>query len=204
MLLTLLLSWAAAHPKDEYLQAAYLNLSPAAVELQLDLTAGENVAAQMLKQMDQNSDGSLSGAEVERYAAGLLGDLSLQVDGKAQGFKLVSVTTPGTEVFLAGGGTIQVLARAVLPDQHGRHTLEFRNAHAPLGSAYLANAFVKSERVKLHTQKRNADYSGYRLEYSLAPGPGPSLPVGAVLVFLAVVFLASAWTLWRYRSLRNL
>ena len=203
MLLALLGGWAGAHPIDEYLQAAYLKLSVDGLELELDLTAGEQVAPEMLRQIDQNRDRTLSQTEIETYANKVLEDLSLKLDGKAQALQLKRVNTPQTAVFLAGGGTIQLVASARWPEQSGRHTLEFANPHQPVKSAYLANAFVQSEQLEFYTQSRNNDQSEYRLEYGLAPAVDFKGGLLWILAGLLFVLGVAAWVWLRWSSRRH-
>jgi hypothetical protein len=191
---------AAAHPSDELVQAAYLQLTPDSVELELDLTPGELVAAALLKRMDVNNDGALERREAETYAAVLLRNLSLKVDGKALPLELMKVTMPQTGVLLNGGGTLQLIARATLPAQSGAHTLEFSNVNAPVKSGYLSNAFVQSERLQMNQQTRNADQSAYRLEYTLAGTNdlGAIFPGLAAAIIVTISGAAFLW--WRSRS----
>jgi hypothetical protein len=167
--LTMLSSISFAHPVDECLQAAYLKLGPASLELELDLTPGERVAPQLLKLIDQNRDGLMDQPEVQHYVLRVLEDLRLNVDGITRSLTLEPVVPPPTDVFLAGGGTIKLLARTDLEIQTGSHTLEFRNAHAPVKSGYLANVFVQSAEVKILEQQRDTNQQNFRVNYSLEP-----------------------------------
>jgi hypothetical protein len=160
---------AFAHPVDECLQAAYLQLGPDSLELELDLTPGERVAPQLLGLIDQNRDGLMAQSEVQGYADRVLEDLHLSVDGIAQTLKLEPVVPPSTQTFLAGGGTIKLNARASLTGVAGEHRLEFRNNHAAVNSGYLANVFVQSGEVKILEQKRDATQQDFRVRYKLEP-----------------------------------
>lgn len=171
ILFFLLLSKAGAHSADQYLQAAYLKLSPNGLELELDLTPGEQVAPQLLKLIDQNRDGILGQSELQQYAQQVVNNLQLKVDQSLQTLKLEPVKPPATNVFLAGGGTIKIVARADLTIGSGTHKLEFRNAHLPVKSAYLANVFVQSENIKVNQQSRNQNQSEYLVEYDMLTVP---------------------------------
>lgn len=198
----MLSGWASAHPRDEMVQAAYLKLEPTGLELELDLTPGELVAPRMLELIDSNRDGQLESTEVHGYAVQVLEQLQVQSDGQTQTLELVSASTPKTNVFLAGGGTIQILARTTWPERAGNRTLEFANAHAPVQSGYLSNAFVQSERLQMGRQSRNPNQSQYRLEYGLEAGSDAICQV--VLAVAAVVLLTAlaitTWGIWRRRS----
>jgi hypothetical protein len=189
----LISSAAFAHPVDEYLQAAYLKLGPDTLELELDLTPGEWVAPQMLELIDQNNNRLLDQAEVQRYAEQVLEDLSLKVDDQSQTLKLEPVVPPPTNTFLAGGGTIKLLARANLTDTAGSHLLEFRNAHAPVKSGYLANVFVQSAGVKILEQKRNANQQDFHVNYQLEPRAPRFDWVRLIPAFLVPTALIAWW-----------
>ncbi len=192
---------AAAHPLDELVQAAYLQLTPEGVELELDLTPGELVAGAMLKRMDLNGDGALEQREAEAYAAVVLGNLSLKLDGQSVPLELTKVSMPQTGVLLNGGGTLQLIANAKLPAQPGAHTLEFSNANAPVKSGYLSNAFVQSARLQMDRQTRSDDQSQYQLEYTLDGVSGVSTALGVVGILVAASGIA-LFVLWRWRSSR--
>lgn len=156
-----------AHPVDECLQASYLKLGPNSLELELELTPGERIAPQMLELIDQNKNRLLDQPEVQRYAESVLKDLYLSVDDQTQTLTLEPITPPATDTFLAGGGTIKLVARANLMGDSGTHTLEFRNAHAPVKSGYLANVFVQSGEVNILNQQRDTTQQDFRVRYSL-------------------------------------
>jgi hypothetical protein len=193
---------AFAHPLDECVQAAYLKLGPSTLELELDLTPGERVAPTMLKLIDQNQDGNIGQPEAQRYAESVLEDLRLILDGRSQTLTLESVVPPPTDVFLAGGGTIKINARANLTDATGTHSLEFRNAHAPVKSGYLANVFVQSGEVKILEQKRDATQQDFRVRYSLEPRAPRIDWLWLIPVILAPTALI-AWWLTRTKRRRS-
>jgi hypothetical protein len=193
---------AFAHPVDECLQAAYLKLGPDSLELELDLTPGERVAPMMLKLIDQNQDGNIGQSEAQRYAERVLEDLRLIVDGRSQSFTLEPVVLPPTDTFLAGGGTIKVNARTNLTDTAGSHSLEFRNAHAPVKSGYLANVFVQSGEVKILEQKRDATQQDFRVRYSLEPR-APRLDWPWLIPVILAPMTLIAWWLTRTKRRRS-
>ncbi len=168
LLIVSLCGVALAHPRNELVQAAYLQLQPEGVALELDLTAGDLVAGALLVAMDANRDGQLSQAEVEAYAVRVVRQLRLTVDGQNVPLEVAGITAPSTKALLAGGGVLQLKVQGYVAERPGAHALEFVNAHAPVKSAYLANAFVSSERFQMNRQTRSDDQSQYRLEYALA------------------------------------
>jgi hypothetical protein len=191
--LVMLFSAALAHPMDECLQAAYLKLGPESLELELDLTPGERVAPTMLRLIDQNKNSFLDQSEVQRYGESVLKDLSVNVDDQPQILRLEPVVAPPTDVFLAGGGTIKINARTNLTDATGSHSLEFRNAHAPVKSGYLANVFVQSGEVKILEQKRDATQQDFRVRYNLEPRAPRIDWLWLIPVILAPMTLIARW-----------
>jgi hypothetical protein len=59
---------AGAHRLDEYLQATRLSLDLDRVGVEIDLTAGVSLAAQIFASIDTDRDGRISIAEGEAYA----------------------------------------------------------------------------------------------------------------------------------------
>jgi nickel/cobalt transporter (NicO) family protein len=198
--LVLLFSGAFAHPMDECLQATYLKLGPDSLELELDLTPGERVAPQLLGLIDQNKNSLLDQSEVQRYGETVLEDLSVNVDDQPQILRLEPVVPPPTDVFLAGGGTIKLVARANLTDAAGSHSLGFRNNHAPVKSGYLANVFVQSGEVKVLEQKRDATQQEFRVRYNLEPRASR---IDWVWLIPAILVPSALITLWLTRTKRR-
>src|SRR4051812_38172931 len=98
-----MLAWVAAaqpafaHRLDEYLQDTSVSLHPDHVDVQVRLTPGVAVFAEVLAIIDTNGDGALSQAERQAYAERVIGDLSLRVDGKPLQLRLVGSTFPTVE-----------------------------------------------------------------------------------------------------------
>jgi nickel/cobalt transporter (NicO) family protein len=197
ILVWLLSSLAFAHPRDELVQAAYLSLTPTSIALELDLTAGDLVASAFSKRMDSSGDGKLEQSEAFIYAQTVLRQLRLNVDGQPVALEITDVTAPTTAALLAGGGVLQLKARADIPERPGAHTLEFENAHAPVKSGYLSNAFAQSERLQMNRQTRSDDQSQYRLEYTLSGTDDSS--AGLWIVGTLVAGSSLALLVWRRR-----
>lgn len=192
------LGWGMAHPVDELVQAAYINLEPQQVTLELDLTPGEKVGGAMLKLLDTNQNGQLEETEGKDYAHSLLSQLSLKLDGQPINWKFQSMALPQAKVMVLGGGTMRLIAQADLDAPAGPHTLEFANHHAPLKSAYLANVFVQTTGLEVSRQQRNPDQSQYQVEYIVQ---GQYLPVLPILLGLGGV-VGVAWLYWRRQSVK--
>ncbi len=74
---------AGAHRLDEYLQATRLSIAVDCVGLELDMTAGVNVAPHVVASIDTNRDGQISSAEGDLYAR-RANPLSLILNPKSQ------------------------------------------------------------------------------------------------------------------------
>jgi hypothetical protein len=157
-------SCVLAHPADEYVQAAYIELG-SAIDLELDLTPGEQVAAQVLRQIDSNQNQNFEPVELQTYAKTVLTQLQLSLNGQKLRLDFVDVQPPKPQVFLDGGGTIKIYATTTLPPQAGTYQLEFNNRHSPVKSGYLANVFVQSKALRVVAQKRNETQSRYWVEF---------------------------------------
>ncbi|MFC4640361.1 hypothetical protein [Deinococcus hohokamensis] len=101
-LLALLLCTAQAHPVDEVVQGAYLTLLPGKVQLELDVTPGDKVAATVLKALDANADGRVTVAEARVYAGRVLGQSTLKLNGVTVRWTLDRVTVPSYQVLKLG------------------------------------------------------------------------------------------------------
>ena len=71
---------AGAHRLDEYLQATLLSVERDHVELEIDLTAGSNVASKVFALIDTDRDGQISPAEGEAYTQSVLSSIVISID----------------------------------------------------------------------------------------------------------------------------
>ena len=148
---------AAAHRRDEYLQAARLAVEPGRVDLELDLTPGIAVSGATVADIDRDRDGVLSADEKRAYVGRVLDAVVLELDGRPLHIEPVSSTFPGLDALRHGEGTIRLQSAVVLPHQaDGDHRLSFRNMNQRDGSVYLANALVpRSDRIVVTAQTRD-------------------------------------------------
>ena len=163
---------ASAHRRDEYLQAARLDVEPGRVELELDLTPGIAVADATIAELDRDRDGVVSEQEQRAYAGRALDAVILELDGRLLHMAPIGSTFPGLNDFRRGEGTIRLRSVAVLPALvGGDHHLSFRNTNQRDGSVYLANALVPtSDRVTITAQRRDAMQRGLTIDYVLRGG----------------------------------
>jgi nickel/cobalt transporter (NicO) family protein len=170
---------ASAHPLDVYLQGSYVTLAPSAVEVELDLSPGVLVAPRALAALDPDGDRTISSTESGTYAAGVLRQVEVRVDGRALPLRLTGVEVPPYLTVQTGYGTIKVRGEASgAPSAAGRHQVAYRNRFAPAGSAYQVNAFVAAgAAVVLGTQHRDATQRQSVIDYRIgSAGPAPAQP----------------------------
>jgi hypothetical protein len=183
-LLVLLARPAAAHRLDEYLQASLIALARDHVQVQLDLTPGVAVFPVVLAAIDKNRDGTISEAEWSGYAAQVLRDLSLSVDGEPVRPRLVSSRFPEIGEMKEGRGVIGLEMVADLRESWSgsNRWVSFENHHKSPIAAYLVNSLVpRDPALRITAQSRNFHQSVYRVDY-MQSGAHPWL------------FSFSAWT----------
>src|SRR6266508_1179336 len=145
-LLAVLVGWlgcvapAAAHRLDEYLQATRVTIDGDRVDLEIDLTAGANIASRIWALIDTDHDGRITDVEAETYAQQVLRAIRLDVDGRRTPVTLTAREFPGSHEMSLGVGTIHLRATAAVSAAAGRHQLAYLNTHLPDTSVYLVNA----------------------------------------------------------------
>ena len=160
---------AAAHPLDEYLQAAYVTPGPASIAVELDLSPGVLVAPSALADLDADADHQVTDVEARAYAERVLRHVELRADGRPLSLTFSKIDVPAYLTIQAGYGTLRLYAHASnAPTAIGAHEVFFRNTYAPTGAAYQVNAFVdKTRPVVLGTQHRDAAQQQSRIEYRI-------------------------------------
>ncbi len=132
----------AAHRLDEYLHTSLISLSRDRIQIQLDLTPGVALLPVVLATIDKDRDGTISELERNDYAAQVLRDVSLSVDGKPVRLGLVSSRFPEIAQMKEGVGIIRLeMAAALLASWSGRNRrISFENHHQSRIAAYLVNS----------------------------------------------------------------
>jgi hypothetical protein len=157
---------APAHRLDEYLQATIFSVEKGQIQAQMTLTPGVAVFARLFTYIDTDADGVISQAEQRAYAAQVLRDLSLSMDGHRLTPQLVSIGFPSTGEMKEGRGEIQLDFSVDLPRGARSRKLVFENHHQSPISAYQVNCLVPhSPNIRIAAQERNYSQSLYRLEY---------------------------------------
>lgn len=159
---------ARAHQLDEYLQVAVVSLRRDHVGLTLFLTPGVAVFKRTMALMDADGDGVLSEAERRRYAARVVGDLALTVDGRPARFALASYAFPEVGRMRKGTGYLELRLSAPVSARPGAHRVAFENRHQKAIAAYMVNCVVPDDpALKVTRQDRAPDQSRYEVGYAL-------------------------------------
>jgi hypothetical protein len=160
---------ATAHRLDEYLQATRLSIERDHVELEIDLTAGMNVATQVFGLIDTDHDGQISTAEGEAYAQSVLRSVALSVDGRAVSMKVLDSRFPEFQDMTAGIGTARLSVSAAFPSAgSGRHQIYFRNTHQTEIGVYLVNALIPADKqIQITGQRRDYLQHELTIEYEV-------------------------------------
>ncbi len=177
---------ASAHRLDEYLQATTISLEKDQVRAQIRMTPGVAVLPPILAAIDANGDGAISTGEQRAYAARVLGDLSLAVDGEHLQLRLVSLQFPALDAMREGLGEIRIDVAADLHGGGRERALVLENHHQRQFSVYLVNCLTPQDPdIRVAAQSRNYEQSLYRLDYSQAGGVRVGLACfGSVAIFL--------------------
>lgn len=198
----------SGHRLDEYLQATLLSVEPGRVEAEIRLTPGVAVFPAVFAAIDTDGDGSISGEEQTAYAARVLRDLSLAINGDPLRLTLLSAVFPDPREMKEGLGEIRIAFRSELPRGGPSRTLTFRNRHQSAFAAYLVNTLVpRDPRVQIVAQQRSQDQSVYRLDYVQA-GAAPRLlsagwwSGGRIWTAMAALILLSR-LLWIWAAARR-
>jgi hypothetical protein len=199
-----------AHRLDEYLQSTLISIEKDRVVGQMHLTPGVAVFSAVLAMIDTDRDGVISESEQRDYAAWVLRDVSLKVDGELTPVRFVRASFPAMEEMKQGRGEIYVEFVAHLLRGGRNRKLVFADHHASGISAYLVNCLVPRDReIRIADQKRNFPQTIYQLDYvvqsSAEPGgwtlwwsPSP-IWIGTVVLLLATPFALLWWAGKRHR-----
>ena len=178
---------ASAHRLDEYLQASRIGLEPAGLMVEIDLTPGAAVAGRVIARMDTNGDGELSTAEREAYAAGVVGDVVLEIDGRRASLELVETRFPQTSGMREGLGAVQLRARGPRLPSSGRHAVRFFNLHEPEVSVYLVNALMPPPGITITHQRRDYWQHELTIDYAGDSETSTAWTIAGLLALGAVI-----------------
>ena len=176
----------SAHLLDEYLQATTLSVGKGRVRAQLRLTPGVAVFPRVFAAIDTSRDGAVSTAEQQAYAAQVLRDLTLTVDGAALPLRLTATKFAGAAEMKQGLGDIELDFVADVPPRAGIRKLVFENHHQMGIAAYLVNCLVPTDPdVQVTAQTHSYTQSSFTLNY-LQTGTGGTGWLGAGITALVL------------------
>ncbi len=184
---------ASAHRLDEYLQAMRVDVRTDGIVVELDLTPGANLAADIIAALDRNGDGEIGPDEADSHATGVLNSLDVQIDGRSAALTKTRQDFPALEELRDGAGVIRLMFVADIEQAGGTHHLIVRNGYRPDVGVYLANALQPSSgSITIGRQVRNRQQRTLSIEYTVAR---LALTRAAVswTALAAVLFAVSAW-----------
>jgi hypothetical protein len=157
---------ASAHRLDEYLEATLLSIEPDRVDGSMRLVPGVGVAAGVIAGIDSDGDDVISDAEQRAYAANVLKDLLLSIDGVPLHIQPEQVHFPSIDEMRQGIGEIQIDFTAKLAPARTGRQLMFENRHRRDIAVYLVNCLVPHDRgIQIAKQARNENQSSYRVDF---------------------------------------
>jgi hypothetical protein len=182
----------SGHRLDEYLQGTIVSVEKDRLKAEITLTPGVLVFPLVMAQIDTDADGVISAAEQRAYAARVLGDLSVAIDGQHLTPRLVSVRVPELEEMREGRGGVQIEWIADLSGGGRNRKLTIENRHQSGISVYQVNCLVSSDPgIRIGAQIRNYAQSHYELEFVRRdPGASAGWPVLAWGSPFAVLLVA--------------
>jgi len=184
---------AYAHRLDEYLQTTLISVEKSGVQAEMTLTPGIAVLPVVWAAIDRDGNGIISEGEQRDYAARVLRDVSLTVDGVRLAPRLVSAQFPSPEFLREGMGEIRIAFRADVQGAGGARKLAFQNHHFAQIAAYQVNCLVPRDRdIEVVAQTRNYVQSMYGLDYVQASGKMPAWVWAPVVLLLGRLAINSA------------
>jgi hypothetical protein len=157
-----------AHTLDEYVQAMRVGVAKDGLAIHLDLTPGSNVAEQILRLVDLNTDDIVSPSEAEQYGRAVLAEIDFRLDDVPLLMTMVRVDVPSAGEMRDGHGTIRVEAHAQAKAAPGSHRVTMQNMHMPTLSVYLANALVpETSDLRIVRQTRDVRQQTFWLDYEI-------------------------------------
>ena len=149
----------------------------------------------VLAVIDRNLDGQISPDEERSYAAWVLKDLDLKIDGKSAQLRIVESHYPSLQEMREGLGSIRLKMKA---DNAGRE-LRFENRHMPELSAYLVNCLADpGAGLTVDKPERDEAQKSIRFVYSF-PGDQAATTPWPTWFGILVVLAAGGTVLHRYR-----
>jgi hypothetical protein len=190
---------ASAHRLDEYLQAMRVDVRPEGIVIELDLTPGANIAADVLAALDPDGDGTIDRSEADAYITTVLRSVDVAVDGEPLTVRLVNSKLPSVDDLRAGSGVIKLTATADAVHSRGRHRLRVANGYRNDVGVYLANALRPDPGpVTIASQSRDPRQQALTIDYFVG---GPLLTRTSTAWTVFAVLLLGCCAYWRVQGL---
>ena len=166
--LLLLVPEAFAHRLNEYLEAATISLLPGKILMELRLTPGRDVAANVQRKIDLNGDHHISPEEQRTYLATLDHDLLITLDGRTIALTSISFSFPTVEAMNNGVGDILITYGINTGNEDLlHHQLVLKNGHYSSIAVYLVNCLLPADTgIHVTGQIRSNDQSVYQLDFT--------------------------------------
>lgn len=201
---------AFGHRLDEYLQNTIVSVEQRRLRGQMVLTPGVAVLPVVVAQIDTDGSAGISEAEQRAYAARVLRDLSLAVDGEQISPKVISLRFPPMNDIQEGRGEIVLDFEAELPRGGRNRKLTLENRHQSRISAYQVNCLVPGDtHIRIAGQRRNYTQSHYELDFEDTGAHTQSAPLAPLTGRLlwcspiALLLLARLTFLFRRQTRRE-
>lgn len=160
-----------AHELDETVLATQLSVSAGRYEIEIIVRPGVLTAMDLLRRLDDDRDGQVAEAELNRYAQGVNAGISLRVDGQAVPSRLTGAKCATTEELDRGVGVVRIFADAPAPSIPGHHVIEYVNGYDDSVS-FLTNTMAPMDTdVSITSQTRDQNQRNLRVEYEVADAP---------------------------------
>jgi len=157
---------ASGHRLDEYLQAIRVDIGPERILIDVDLTPGASLAADVLATLDSNGDRAIGTDEEHAFLVAFLESLELSIDGEPRTLSPVNVHFPPSGDLLDGAGVISLALTADAVGVNGAHRLVVRTLYRPDVGVYLANALrPTAEGVTITAQSRDPKQQHLGIDY---------------------------------------
>lgn len=139
--LLLLAGPAFAHPHHYTDQQVSLTLGPDGVRAEISIMPSDLKGAEIFAALDADGDGTLSAAEMQALAAGVLAATRLRVDGASLPLALAGVNTPARPEMAAGHAIISIRAESPHVPATGE-VLEFSIAYDRFDPAWSVQPWL--------------------------------------------------------------
>ncbi|MDB6036331.1 MAG: hypothetical protein JWM99_172 [Verrucomicrobiales bacterium] len=183
---------AEAHRLDDLLQAAFIEITPTEIRLQLNLNPGVEVSDKLIWMIDRDGDRTISAAEEKIFSECLKQRLSVSVDNHPLALEVLSAEFDPPSELRSGSGNIKVEMRGRLSHPlAGMLRLRFENRNWSEMSAYLVNAVLpRNPTIRILKQVRNDNQSLGWIDFSVEPSKSEGWTRTAPLIATALLAMS--------------